>query len=91
MNLIVGVKKDAEAAITLGENFEIAGATLKHESIGSSKTKTYFVDAEGNALTGEAVVCKHTYGETPPGRGPRTARPRRPRSPARRAAITLRL
>ena len=65
MNLIVGVKKDAEAAITLGENFEIAGATLKHESIGSSKTKTYFVDAEGNALTGEAVVCKHTYGETP--------------------------
>jgi len=65
MNLIVGVKKDAEAAITLGENFEIAGATLKHESIGSSKTKTYFVDAEGNALTGEAVVCKHTYSETP--------------------------
>ena len=65
MNLIVGLKKDAEAAITLGENFEIAGATLKHESIDSSKTKTYFVDAEGNALTGEAVVCKHTYGETP--------------------------
>ena len=64
-NLIVGVKKNAEAAITLGENFEIAGATLKHESIGSSKTKTYFVDEEGNALTGEAVVCKHTYGETP--------------------------
>lgn len=64
-NLIVGVKKDAEAAITLGENFEIAGATLKNESIGSSKTKTYFVDEEGNALTGEAVVCKHTYGETP--------------------------
>ena len=65
MNLIVGLKKDAEAAITLGENFEIAGATLKHESIDSSKTKTYFVEAEGNALTGEAVVCKHTYGETP--------------------------
>ena len=64
-NLIVGVKKDAEAAITLGENFEIAGATLKNESIGSSKTKTYFVGEEGNALTGEAVVCKHTYGETP--------------------------
>ena len=64
-NLIVGVKKDAEAAITLGEDFEIAGATLKSESLSSTKTKTYFVDEEGNALTGSAVVCKHTFGETP--------------------------
>lgn len=29
MNLIVGVKKNAETAITLGENFEIAGATAQ--------------------------------------------------------------
>lgn len=64
-NLILGVKKDAEAAITLGEDFEIAGATLKSESLSSTKTKTYFVDEEGNALTGSAVVCKHTFGETP--------------------------
>ena len=64
-NLIVGVKKDAEAAITLGEDFEIAGATLKSESLSSTKTMTYFVDEEGNALTGSAVVCKHTFGETP--------------------------
>ena len=65
MNLIVGVKKNAETAITLGENFEIAGATLKTDKLDSTTSKTYFVDEEGDALTGKVVVCKHTYGETP--------------------------
>lgn len=65
MNLIIGVKKNAETAITLGENFEIAGATLKTDKLDSTTSKTYFVDEEGDALTGKVVVCKHTYGETP--------------------------
>ncbi len=64
--LIVGVKKNAESAITLGPNFEIAGAALKTEAVSDTKSKTYFVAADGGSeLTGEAVVCKHRFGGAP--------------------------
>ena len=61
---IVGVKEDAETAITFGEGFSVYGAEVYTEKDGTD-ARSYLIPANGSggaALTGTVVVCGHTWG-----------------------------